>query len=136
MNINTELIYCPCCGSRLLKLVNNSDNNIAYLCRKTNCRILIRNSKISQMSLEGFSKLSDKVSEVTTDDISGYMLLNEKRTGPLFVKNSNNYDERGKDTYCIVKANSIQDAITKFKRKYTYININEDNVIPVLIKEI
>ena len=63
------------------------------------------------------------------------MLLKEDLSGPLLVKNTSNSLSRTKTAFCIVKANSIDDAIKQFKERFEIIKVTKDTVVEISILE-
>lgn len=136
MSSKLKIQYCPYCSKKLTEIVGTDGVSTISLCNKVECRTVIQGNKIARMTLESFSRISEEIQDTEQADIDGYMLLNEKGTGPMLVKNSNSHLEKNRDTYCIVKAKSHSEAIKILKNKYTYIRVKEDMVIPVSIKEV
>ena len=135
MSTKLKIQYCPYCSKKLVNIVGTDGVSEVSVCTRVECRTVIQGNKVARMTLESFSRISEEIIE-EQQEISGYMLLNEKGTGPLFVKNSNSHLEKNRDTYCIIKAKSHSEAVQKLKDKYTYIKVKEDMVIPVNIKEV
>lgn len=135
--IDNKYIICPKCGCKLVDI--NINNEKSYkLCPESTCRTMINGETISEMELDIYSRLQQRVGfnkEHTSSGIKAYMLLKEDLSGPLLVKNARNSLSRTKTAFCIVKANSIDDAIKQFKERFELIKITKDTVVEISILE-
>ncbi len=136
-DIDNKYIICPKCGCKLIDININSGKSYK-LCPESTCRTMINGETISEMELDIYSRLQQKVGfrkEHINSGIKAYMLLKEDLSGPLLVKNTRNSLSRTKTAFCIVKANSIDDAIKQFKERFELIKITKDTVVEISILE-
>lgn len=133
-DIKSKFSVCPVCSNKLINVENTLGSNVNYLCTDSGCRLYIENNYICRLDIFAYSKLVDKlgIKEISYDT---YMLLKENLSGPLLQRLTTNYNEKDKSLLCIVKATSKEDAISKFRRKFSFIKITSDMVVPVTIKE-
>ena len=120
--------YCPKCGNKLIKF------NKGFLCYNNSCRVVIKNNSIYRMSLDEFIEIQDVIGEQNNSSNS-YMLLKEDLSAPLLIKNTNSPLERNKNTYCIIRAKNLDDALEQFSSKFSYIKVNKDMIVKVNINE-
>lgn len=135
--VSNEYTICPKCGCKLVDININSEK-IYKLCPESTCRTMINGKTISEMELDIYSRLQQKAGfkkEYNSSGIKAYMLLKEDLSGPLLVKNARNSLSRTKTAFCIVKANSIDDAIKQFKERFELIKITRDTVVEISILE-
>lgn len=137
VDINSKYAFCPRCGSKLVNI--NSANEVLYgLCPESTCRTMIKDSNISEMDMDIYSRLQQKIDfkkTTATNGIKAYMLLKENLSGPLLVKNSKNVLSSNKTAFCIVKDSDIYGAMRQFKERFEIIKITEDMVVEVSIVE-
>lgn len=136
-DIDNKYIICPKCGCKLVGIHINNEKSYK-LCPESTCRTMINGETISEMELDIYSRLQQRVEinkEHTSSGIKAYMLLKEDLSGPLLVKNARNSLSRTKTAFCIVKANSIDDAIKQFKERFELIKITKDTVVEINILE-
>ena len=136
-DIDNKYIICPKCGCKLIDININSGKSYK-LCPESTCRTMINGETISEMELDIYSRLQQKVGfrkEHINSGIKAYMLLKEDLSGPLLVKNTRNSLSRTKTAFCIVKANSIDDAIKQFKERFELLKITKDTVVEISILE-
>lgn len=137
IDINCEYKICPKCGCKLINI--NSANGVLYkLCPESTCRTMIKNCNISEMEMDIYSRLQQKLGFDSKTDIKGikaYMLLKENLLGPLLVKNSRNALSNTRTAFCIVKANDVNEAIKMFKDRFDVIKITKDMIVEVSIVE-
>ena len=125
-----EYLICPKCGCKLIKV--RTSNSECSLCTDSTCRTMIKNDIISEMDMDIYSRLQQRLGFKKAKESKGfkaYMLLKEDLSGPLLVKNTNKTLSRAKTAFCIVKANSMDDAIKQFKERFEIIHITNDNVV-------
>lgn len=141
--VNIELKKCPLCGGKLAKLIqhNNNEEKVAYMCKKSTCRIFIDYTmRIYKLSIEYFSVLEEKLnSTINSSEDScdkNYMLLKEDLSGPMMQKMTNKFDDKEKCRYVIVKAKNVDEATEKFKKAFSVINIKNDMIVEINIEEI
>lgn len=131
-----EYLICPKCGCKLVSV--NIGNSNYRICPESTCRTMIKDSTISEMDMDIYSRLQQKINfkkEKSSHGIKAYMLLKEDLSGPLLVKNTNKSLSRTKTAFCIIMANSIDDAIRQFKERFEIIHITRDNVVEISIME-
>ena len=137
VDIDNKYIICPKCGCKLVDIHINNEKSYK-LCPESTCRTMINGKTISEMELDIYSRLQQRIGfrkEHTSSGIKAYMLLKEDLSGPLLVKNVRNSLSRTKTAFCIVKANSIDDAIKQFKERFELIKITKDTVVEINILE-
>lgn len=136
-SIDCEISFCPKCGNKLINI--KSTNNLLYkVCPESTCRIMIKDGYISEMDMDIYSRLQQKVGFEKIHDIKGikaYMLLKENLSGPLLVKNSNKDLGNNKVAFCIVKAKDADSAMKLFKQRFEIIKVTPDMVVEVSIVE-
>jgi hypothetical protein len=54
----------------------------------------------------------------------------------MMLKNTDNALDNKKNTYCILKAKSLDDAIEQFQSKFKVIKVTKDMVVPINISEV
>ena len=136
-NIKQKYSICPVCGNKLVEISANNGTLLYYLCTDSSCRTMIKESTISTMDIEIYSRVQTGFNiQQDKSKCDGYMLLNEKLSAPLMLKNNNSIYEKCKNLYCIVRAESIDDAIEQLQRKFEYIKITSERVVPINIKEL
>ena len=133
-DLDTKFSICPRCGKRLIKLKNANTDEYYYLCVSSNCRTTIRNNCIDTMSIDLFSRLTDKINNISSDT-NTYMLLKENLSGPMMQKMSNNCYDKDKIMYCIIQAKSKDDGLEKLRNKFSIIKITDEMVVPIIITE-
>lgn len=137
MSINSKYAFCPKCGNKLVNIC--SANTLLYeLCPESTCRTMIKNNNISEMDIDIYSRLQQKVNFKKTTDTRGiraYMLLKENLSGPLLIKNSSSNLSNTKVAFCIVKAEDKSNAIKLFKQRFEVIKVTPDMVVEISIIE-
>lgn len=137
IDIEQKFSVCPVCGKKLVEIRANIKNNYYYLCTDSSCRTNIESNIITKLDIEDYCKLQDKYNlNAIEKHCDAYMLLKENLSGPMLIKNSNEVFEKYKNSYCIIKAKSLEDAIEQFKNKFKYIKISKDMVVPITIREV
>lgn len=132
-----EISICPKCGCKLIE-VSTTNTALYKLCPDSTCRTMIKDNLISEMDMDIYSRLQQKMKFEKSQDTKGikaYMLLKENLSGPLLVKNSNRDLGSSKVAFCIVKANDQASAIKLFKQRFEVIKITPDMVVEVDIVE-
>ena len=139
MNSNdNKYKICPKCGSKLIDVSINS-SNICSLCTESTCRTVIKDNIISEMEIDMYSTIQQKIKfkrEQYDSGIRAYMLLKEDLSAPLLTKNTNSPFIKERTAYNIIKANSFEDAKKQFKDKFQFIKVSDDMVVEISIKEI
>lgn len=133
-SIKNKILLCPLCGKELAKVQINSCTEPVYVCADSSCRTFIKQDDVKHMDIDLYCKIQNKLN--ITKESKTYMLLKENLSGPLLVKNSNSALETNKNCYCIIKAESQEDALNQFKQKFKYIRVTEDMVVQINIKEV
>lgn len=128
---STQYSYCPQCGNKLIQI----DSELS-ICFNKACRTSISNSVISKMELDKYSKIQEKIKIVDNREYKTYMLLKENLSAPMLIKNTNTATETKRNTYCIIKAKNIDEAILQFQQKFKYIKVNSEMVVEVSVKEV
>ena len=130
-----EYKYCPMCGKELAYI---GDGYKMYVCTNSTCRTSIKDDIIGDIDLSTYAYIQEKYNKEIKQEKSGYkayMLLKENLSGPMFAKNTNEPFMKLRNTYCIIRATNKKDAINQFKDKYKVINISEEMVVEVSIRE-
>lgn len=138
-SIDKQFSVCPVCGSKLIRFRQNSTDKQNYLCSDSRCRIVIKNNSIYEMDMTLYSKLQQQFGfskQKSSNGIRAYMLLKEDLSAPLLVKNTKNPLLKDRNSFCIVSAESKDDALRMFNDKFEYIKISSDMVVEINIEEI
>lgn len=133
--INNEYIICPKCGKPLIYIADGYKMNI---CTNSACRLYIKDDVIGNVELRDYSLIQQNYNLNNKSSVSNkgfYMLLKENLSGPMLIKNTNNALENKRNSLCILRAESKEDAIRQFKEKFKYIKINDEMIIPIKIQE-
>ena len=131
---DSQISFCPKCGSKLVCVGKGIDNDGMYLCTGTACNIAINGNTISYNNTALYAKYNEIILRAR-EHSNTFMLLKENLSGPMLQKLTNTALEKDKSMYCIVQADSIEDALKKFQRKFNVIKVTNDMVIPITIKE-
>lgn len=126
---------CPVCGNNMMTLDFGNDTKVS-ICSNTACKVVIENNEITVADDDEYLKLRANASTDLKPDTNTFMLLKADLSKPMLIKNTNKFDEKCRNTYCIVQANDIEDAISQFSRKFDVIKITKDMVVPIKIKEL
>lgn len=134
--INNEYTICPKCGKPLIYIADGYKMNI---CTNSACRLSIKDSIIEDVELRDYSLIQQKYNLNNKSSVSNrgfYMLLKENLLGPMLIKNTNGALENKRNSLCILRADSKEDAIKQFKEKFKYIKINDEMVVQINIQEV
>lgn len=133
-DISFKISVCPVCSKKLIEINDPYSDTKEYLCTDNTCRIHIVENHIDKLDISTYSRMVDGLN-IQKQEYNTYMLLKENLSGPLLQKLTNDYNEKDRSMLCIIKANSREDAINKFKRKFAYIKVTSDMVVPISVKE-
>lgn len=129
-------MYCPFCGTELLKLSNK-----AKICPDGTCRGVIAGNKIGQLSLDGYNKYIDEILEIEQHDklMSSftnkyYMLLKKDSDEPMLFNNTTSPLEKNKQTMCIIQCKSHEEAVKNMQDKFKVMNITSDMVVEIGVR--
>ena len=133
-----KIHYCPVCGKELLKITGAGGVELYSVCKDSACRTMIKNNNISEMDIEIYSRLQDKLLDKeirkSTEQFQDYMLLKENMKGALMSLLTNQPSENRKVVYNIVTAKSHNDAVALFNSKFKYTSIKPERVVRVQVK--
>lgn len=129
-------MYCPFCGKEMLEISTK-----AKICVDSACRGVISNNKIGQLSLSGYSKYTDEIIEAeninkskSIDADKYFMLLKKESDEPMLFTNTNSPLEKNKQTICILKCKSHEEAVKNMQNKFKIISITPEMVVEVGVK--
>lgn len=129
-------MYCPFCGLELLELSNK-----AKICPDGTCRGVVAGIKIGQLSLDGYNKYIDEILEIEQRNrlISGfkdkyYMLLKKDSDEPMLFNNTTSPLEKNKQTICVIKCKSHEEAVKNIQDKFKIMNITPEMVVEVGVR--
>ena len=126
-----KIKYCPICSKELLSI----DNKYS-LCVDTGCRVIIKNNLIKQLDIDEFSNIVEKIGATPENKSNNYMLLKTDLSGPMLLKTTNDGICNDKCMYCIIQAKSKEEAMKILKRKFKVVDITDDMIVNINIKEI
>lgn len=129
-------MYCPFCGKELLELSNK-----AKICPDGLCRGVIAANKIGQLSLEGYAKYIDEILDIEKHEKiktmfadKYFMLLKKESDEPMLFNNTSSPLEKNKQTLCIIKCKSHEEAVKSMKEKFKIMNITPEMVVEVNVR--
>ena len=133
-NIKAEYLYCPVCRTKLYKVRGTSNNELYSVCTNSSCRKFIKNDSIAEMDISIYSRIQPFFPYDNTDT-NIFILLKENLKGPLMSKATNGPFDKDRCMYNIVHAESREDAVDKFQKKFEHIEITGEMVAPIHIVE-
>jgi hypothetical protein len=119
--------WCPVCGNRMIS-VDNTD-----VCINNECRTAIKDNEIFKMDAEQY--IMQGINEATLNE-KYYLLMRTDVNMPMLLKNSNKPLEDKKNRLCVVRATDKRDAIEQIKEIVPNMQIREEAVVQVIIKDI
>lgn len=134
--INNEYTICPKCGKPLIYIADGYKMNI---CTNSACRLCIKDDVIGNVELRDYSLIQQNYNLNNKSSVSNkgfYMLLKENLSGPMIIKNTNSALENKRNSLCILRAGSKDDAIKQFREKFKYIKINDEMIVQIKIQEV
>lgn len=127
--------YCPLCGKELYT-INNLKSKY-YICKDSTCRAIIKEDKITVAEIDKYLDIKERLNiEESRNNSNAYMLLKENLSGPMLIRINNNNINSIKCMYCIIYANSHDEAYEIFKKRFDFIKVTHDMIVNIDITEI